>query len=46
MVLVDALEILLGLWLGKQLPEKVVRYRAAAAFAVFGALLIAQDWPG
>jgi putative Ca2+/H+ antiporter (TMEM165/GDT1 family) len=42
MVAADALAILLGLWLGRQLPEKVVKYGAAAAFVIFGVLLIAQ----
>jgi len=42
MVLADALAIGVGLWLGRQLPEKVVKYGAAAAFAVFGLLLIGQ----
>jgi putative Ca2+/H+ antiporter (TMEM165/GDT1 family) len=46
MVLADAMAILLGLWLGKQLPEKVVKYGAAAAFAVFGVLLVAQGLAG
>src|SRR5690606_15040438 len=35
MVLADALAIAAGLWLGRQLPEKTVKYGAAAAFAVF-----------
>lgn len=42
MVAADALAIAVGLWLGRQLPEKVVRYGAAAAFALFGVLLIVQ----
>ena len=46
MVLADALAIAVGLWLGRNLPEKVVRYGAAAAFAVFGALLIWQGLSG
>jgi putative Ca2+/H+ antiporter (TMEM165/GDT1 family) len=46
MVLADGLAIMLGLWLGKQLPEKVVKYGAAAAFAVFGVLLVAQGLAG
>ena len=46
MVLADALAIMLGLWLGKQLPEKVVKYGAAAAFAVVGVLLVAQGLAG
>jgi putative Ca2+/H+ antiporter (TMEM165/GDT1 family) len=40
MVIADALAIGVGLWLGRQLREKVVKYGAAAAFAVFGVLLI------
>lgn len=40
MVLADALAIGVGVWLGRQLPEKVVRYGAAATFAVFGVLLV------
>lgn len=46
MVLADALAILAGLWLGRQLPEKVVKYGAAAAFAVFGVLLILEGLTG
>lgn len=40
MVLADALAIAVGAVLGRQLPEKVIKYGAAAAFAVFGVLLI------
>ena len=32
----------LGAVLGRKLPEKVIKYGAAAAFAVFGALLVAE----
>jgi Ca2+/H+ antiporter, TMEM165/GDT1 family len=46
MVLADALAIALGLWLGKNLPEKVVKYGAAAAFALFGVVLIWQGLAG
>jgi putative Ca2+/H+ antiporter (TMEM165/GDT1 family) len=42
MVIADALAIGVGFWLGKQLPEKVVKYGAAAAFAVFGVLLVLE----
>jgi putative Ca2+/H+ antiporter (TMEM165/GDT1 family) len=42
MVAADALAILVGRLLGKHLPEKVIRYTAAAAFAVFGILLLAE----
>ncbi|MDQ1620361.1 MAG: Ca2+/H+ antiporter, family [Actinomycetota bacterium] len=42
MVAADALAIVLGAVLGRHLPEKVIRYGAAAAFAVFGVLLIVQ----
>jgi len=40
MVIADALAIGAGLWLGRQLPEKIVKYGASAAFAAFGVLLI------
>jgi putative Ca2+/H+ antiporter (TMEM165/GDT1 family) len=42
MVAADALAIAAGVLLGRQLPEKVIKYGAAAAFLVFGLLLIAQ----
>lgn len=42
MVAADALAILAGAVLGRRLPERAIRYGAAAAFVVFGALLIAQ----
>lgn len=42
MVAADALAILVGALLGRQLPEKVIKYGAAALFALFGALLIAD----
>ncbi len=42
MVAADALAILAGSLLGRHLPEKFVRYGAAAAFAVFGVVLIAD----
>ncbi len=42
MVLADALAIGVGALLGARLPEKAVRYGAAAAFLVFGLLLIAE----
>jgi putative Ca2+/H+ antiporter (TMEM165/GDT1 family) len=40
MVAADALAIAAGVALGRHLPERVVRYGAAAAFAVFGLLLL------
>ena len=40
MVAADALAIGVGAVLGKQLPEKVIKYGAAALFAIFGVLLI------
>ena len=40
MVLADALAIGVGAVLGKQLPEKVIKYGAAFLFAVFGLWLI------
>lgn len=42
MVAADALAIVLGAVLGKHLPEKVIKYGAAALFALFGILLIAD----
>ncbi len=42
MVLADALAIVVGAVLGKNLPEKAIKYGAAAAFAVFGLLLVAE----
>jgi putative Ca2+/H+ antiporter (TMEM165/GDT1 family) len=46
MVLADALAIVAGLWLGKNLPERAVKYGAAAAFAFFGVLLVWQGLAG
>ena len=40
MVAADALAIVVGAVLGKKLPEKVIKYGAAALFALFGVLLI------
>ncbi len=42
MVLADALAIGVGAVLGRRLPERAIRYGAAAAFALFGLVLIAQ----
>ncbi|MFQ6171436.1 TMEM165/GDT1 family protein [Oryzobacter sp. R7] len=42
MVVADALAIGVGAVLGRRLPERVIRYGAAIAFALFGALLIAE----
>ncbi|MEI5675580.1 MULTISPECIES: TMEM165/GDT1 family protein [unclassified Nocardioides] len=42
MVAADALAIVVGAVLGKRLPEKAIKYGAAAAFVVFGVLLILQ----
>ncbi|HEX2894438.1 MAG TPA: TMEM165/GDT1 family protein [Marmoricola sp.] len=42
MVLADALAIGVGALLGKHLPERAIKYGAAAAFLVFGLLLIAN----
>jgi putative Ca2+/H+ antiporter (TMEM165/GDT1 family) len=42
MVLADALAIWVGYLLGKRLPERAVRFGAAAAFVVFGVLLVVQ----
>ena len=40
MVAADALAILLGRFLGKRLPEKAIKYGAAALFAIFGVWLL------
>ena len=42
MVVADALAIGVGALLGRHLPERVIRYLAAAAFAVFAALLLVE----
>ncbi|HEV7961468.1 MAG TPA: TMEM165/GDT1 family protein [Actinoplanes sp.] len=42
MVAADALAILVGRLLGRHLPEKVIKYGAAALFAIFGIWLIAE----
>lgn len=44
MVIADALAIMVGRLLGRSLPEKIIRYGAAAAFAAFGVLLIAESF--
>ncbi|GAA0938269.1 TMEM165/GDT1 family protein [Nonomuraea longicatena] len=40
MVAADALAIVVGRMLGKHLPEKTIRYGAAAAFAIFGVVML------
>jgi len=42
MVAADALAILIGRLLGRHLPEKVIKYGAAALFAIFGVWLIVE----
>jgi Ca2+/H+ antiporter, TMEM165/GDT1 family len=42
MVAADALAILVGRLLGRHLPEKIIKYGAAALFAMFGIWLIAE----
>ena len=42
MVAADALAILVGRWLGRNLPDKAIRYTAAALFALFGGWLLAD----
>ena len=42
MVAADALAILVGRLLGRHLPERVIRYGAAALFAIFGIWLLAE----
>jgi putative Ca2+/H+ antiporter (TMEM165/GDT1 family) len=40
MVAADALAIIVGRFLGRSLPEKAIKYGAAALFAVFGVWLV------
>jgi Ca2+/H+ antiporter, TMEM165/GDT1 family len=42
MVAADALAILIGRMLGKRLPEKAIKYGAAALFAIFGVWLVVE----
>lgn len=42
MVAADALAIVVGRWLGRSLPEKAVRWGAAALFFLFGGWLLIQ----
>ena len=42
MVAADALAIVVGRLLGKHLPERIIKYGAAAAFVVFGVILLAD----
>ena len=42
MVLADALAIGVGALLSKNLPERAIKFGAAAALVVFGLLLIAE----
>ena len=42
MVAADALAIVVGRLLGRHLPEKVIKYGAAALFAIFGIWLIVE----
>ncbi|MEV6347082.1 TMEM165/GDT1 family protein [Actinoplanes sp. NPDC051851] len=42
MVAADALAILVGRYLGRHLPEKVIKWGAAALFAIFGIWLLIE----
>ena len=42
MVVADALAILVGRLLGRRLPETMIKYGAAALFAIFGIWLVAD----
>ena len=42
MVAADALAIVVGAVMGRRLPEKVIRYGAAAAFFLFAIILIVE----
>ncbi|HEX6869621.1 MAG TPA: TMEM165/GDT1 family protein [Micromonosporaceae bacterium] len=43
MVAADALAILVGRWLGRSLPERAIRYGAAALFVLFGTWLLVDS---
>jgi putative Ca2+/H+ antiporter (TMEM165/GDT1 family) len=42
MVAADGLAIIVGAQFGKRLPERAIKFGAAALFVVFGLLLIAE----
>lgn len=42
MIAADAIAIAIGRWLGTRLPERMIRYGAAALFVLFGVALIAE----
>ena len=42
MIAADGIAIAVGRWLGTRLPERMIRYVAAALFVLFGVLLIAE----
>jgi putative Ca2+/H+ antiporter (TMEM165/GDT1 family) len=42
MVAADAIAIGVGALLGSRLPERAIKYFAAGAFVVFGAVLVLQ----
>jgi putative Ca2+/H+ antiporter (TMEM165/GDT1 family) len=42
MIAADAIAIVIGRWLGTRLPERTIRYLAAALFVLFGIALIAE----
>ncbi|KAB2350668.1 TMEM165/GDT1 family protein [Actinomadura rudentiformis] len=46
MVAADALAIVVGRVLGRRLPERVIRYGAAAGFAIFGVVLLIEGIGG
>ena len=43
-VAADALAVLVGARLGTRLPERLLRHASAAAFALFGVLLLLGVW--
>ena len=46
MVAADALAIVVGKQLGARLPERAIKYGAAATFVIFGVLLVVQGLQG
>jgi putative Ca2+/H+ antiporter (TMEM165/GDT1 family) len=42
MVLADGLAVAVGVWAGKKIPARAIRYVSAAVFALFGVLTLVQ----
>jgi len=44
MVVADALAIITGIFLGKKLPEKLIKWISAAIFIIFGVVTLVKVW--